>query len=301
MALIRRCTFLLLVLFSIGFGQTKVVYHSIYLFKIIDDSLDLKLKQPKGISVDLSGMIYVADSENNRILKFDKEGKLIKTVGGFGWEKEQFYTPFDIAASSGLDVFVADYNNHRIQRYDKDLNYISSLYSDKNWDDQLQFAYPKSVAVSIHGDLFLIDSENIRILKFNSFGEPELSFGDYAQGKGRLIDPVQIAVSADDKIYVSDRAADRIKVFDYFGNYLTEIGTGVLDKPTGVFYSRRKLLFVVDSGNSMIRSFDPKGHCVFQCSKISSSNEFKNLVDMVTFEDRLFVLDQDQIYVFELK
>ena len=288
---------------SASFSQPPEFKQVIYLYTMIGDSTcKIQLKQARALSVDLSGSIYVADTENNRILKFSKNGNLTKTVGGFGWEKEQFYSPYDIHASSALDIFVADYNNHRIERYDKDLNYISSFYSNENWEDQFQFGYPKSVASSIHGELFIIDGENIRLLKLNSFGEPEMSFGDFAEGKGRLLQPVQVAISQDDKIYVSDSQANKIIVFDYFGNYLTEIGTNFLKGPQGIFYSQLKLLFVADQGNKRIVAFKPGGELVIAWSKISDEiGSFQNPVDVVTFQQRIFVLDNNRIFVFELK
>lgn len=288
---------------SASFSQQSKFEHFIYLYTMIGDSTSqIQLKQARALSVDLSGSIYVSDTGNNRILKFNKDGKLIKTVGGFGWEKDQFYTPFDIHASSALDIFVADYNNHRVERYDKDLNYISSLYSNENWEDQFQFGYPKSVASSIHGELFIIDGENVRLLKLNSFGEPEMSFGDFAEGKGRLLQPVQVAISPDDKIYVSDSQASKIIVFDYFGNYLTEIGSNFLTEPQGIFYSPLKLLFVADQGNKRVVAFKPDGELIIAWSKISDElGSFQNPVDIVSFQQRVFVLDNDQIFVFELK
>jgi len=285
------------------FSQQPRFSQAIYLYTMVGDSTSvIQLKQAKALSVDLAGSIYVADTGNNRILKFNKDGKLIKTVGGFGWEKEQFYSPYDIHASSALDIFVADYNNHRIERYDKDLNYISSLYSNESWEEQFQFGYPKSVASSIHGELFIIDGENVRLLKLNSFGEPEMSFGDFAEGKGRLLHPVQVSISPDDRIYVSDSQANKIIVFDYFGNYLTEIGSNFLKDPQGIFYSPLKSLFVVDQGNKRVVAFKPDGELVIAWSKISDAlGSFQNPVDVVTFQQRVFILDNDRIFVFGLK
>ena len=281
-------------------AQQQIAGQAFFLTSILPDSV--QLNGAKGLSVDLSGDLYIADTGNNRILKISPSGEIINVVGGFGWDAEQFYTPLDICTGSALDVFVADYNNNRIQRYDKDLNYISSLNSDENWDESYQFGYPKSIDVSIHGELFILDRENVRILKLNSFGEPELSFGDYSEGKGQLLDPVQLTISPQDVIYVSDRQANKILVFDYFGNYISEIGGSILKEPQGISFSDRKLLFVADTGNKRIAVFNPAGELIYQWSQISpSEGTFQNPVDVVSFEKKVFVLDDDRIFVFELK
>ncbi len=299
------CLLLNSIVFSAAtsFSQQPEFKQAIYLYTMIGDSAStIQLKEARAMSIDLSGSIYVADTGNNRILKFDKDGRLIKTIGGFGWEKEQFYSPYDVHASSLLDIFVADYNNHRLERYDKDLNYISSFYSNDNWDEQFQFGYPKSVASSIHGEVFFIDGENIRLLKLNSFGEPEISFGGLAEGKGRLLQPSQVAISPDDRIYVSDSQANKVIVFDYFGNYLTEIGSDFLKRPQGIFYSPLKLVFVADQGNRRIVAFKENGELMLAWSTMADPiGSFQNPVDVVTFQNRAFILDNDRIFVFELK
>lgn len=274
-----------------------------YLYTVVGDSASpVQLKQARALSVGLSGQIYVSDTGNHRILQLSPNGDVIKVVGGFGWQKEQFYAPYDIHASSALDIFVADYNNHRIQRYDKDLNYISSLYSDANWAPTLQFGFPKSIASSFHGELFLIDGENTRILKLNSFGEPEMSFGDFAEGRGRLLQPVKLCISPDDQILVSDARANKIVVFDYFGNYLTEIGATVLNQPQGIFFSPRRLLFVADQGNGRIVVFKPDGELVLSYSGVSGGGgALLQPVDVVTFQQRMLVLDNDRLLMFEWK
>lgn len=284
-------------------AQTSLIRQPIYLYTLAGDSASgIQLKGAKGISVDLIGAVYIADTGNNRILKFDRNGRLLRSVGGFGWGKEQFFSPFDIHASAVLDIFVADYNNHRIERYDKDLNYISSFYSNQDWANHLQFGYPKSVASSIHGELFILDAENIRVLKLNSFGIPEISFGGLADGRGRLLQPIQLAVSRDDRIYVSDSRANKVIVFDYFGNYLTEIGTNWLKEPQGIFFDASKRLFVADAGNKRIAVFKSDGELLITWSKISDQHgSFQQPIDVAVFQNQIFVLDNDRVLVFEFK
>ena len=274
---------------------------AIYLYTMIgDNTSEVKLKQARALATDLSGAIYIADTGNNRILKFNRDGQLLKSIGGFGWDKEQFYAPYDIHAGSILDVFVADHNNHRIERYDKHLNYISSLYSNENWSQEFRFGFPRGVIISRHGDLFLIDTENIRLLKLNSFGEPEMTFGNYTEGKGRLLQPIKITIGPKDQIYVSDSRLNKVVVFDYFGNYLMEIGSDFLKEPQGIFFGPSNLLFVADQGNKRIAVFSPDGELKNTIEKITDElGKFKNPVDVVQFRNRIYVLDNDRVFVFD--
>jgi tripartite motif-containing protein 71 len=262
-----------------------------------------QLRHPLGISADPNGNIYVADTGNNRIQKFDSQGRLLASVGGFGWGQEQFQKPVDLCAENGLDVFVADYENRRIERYDKELNCISSYLPDANLPDRLQFGFPRSVGISIHGDLFIIDSENRRVLKLNSQHEPETSFGDYDWGEGNLGEPVQVCVSRTDKVFVSDDRLELVMVYDYFGNFLDSIGDKSVSSPAGLCISADNILYVADPDKDQIVAFDPEGRPL---ATIGSQGEklgaFNNPNDVALYQNRLYVADTDnhRIQVFEL-
>jgi len=258
---------------------------------------------PMAVSVDPKGQLYVADTGNNRIQKLDAKGKVEKFIGGFGWEREQFQRPVDICADNGLDVFVADYENRRIERYDKDLNWISSFYSSETLPEELQFGFPCGVDISIHGELFLVDDENYRVLKFNTQRESDLSFGDFDWGEGKLDQPCKVLVSRDDKIYVSDQAAGRIVVFDYYGNYLTYWGKGILSQPRGLCQTPSGYILVADWENHRIVVFDPAGRPVYQWgSRGDKLGAFNHPADVACHGDKVYVADSDnhRIQVFSI-
>ena len=116
-----------------------------------------QFNHPSSVSGDAYGNIYVADTGNNRIQKFDDNGQLLSFIGGFGWGKEQFQVPHDIFVYNSLDIYIADFENSRIERYDKDLNWITSYYSNENWESRDQFEFPRSIFLSLHGDFFIVD------------------------------------------------------------------------------------------------------------------------------------------------
>lgn len=264
-----------------------------------------QFQQPGGISTDPSGNVYVADTGNNRIQKFDGHGKLLTFIGGFGWGSEQFQRPLDICADNGLDVFVADYENNRIERYDKDLNWISSIVSNSAVDDRLQFAFPNSVSISIHGDLFIVDNENKRVLKMNTLREPVISFGGFDWGQGALSAPSRVFVSKNDKVYVSDADKSSVFVYDYYGNYLSQIGAGTLANPAGLALDQNNFLYVADSGNDKVFIFDSVGGAlVLEIGSFGDKyGAFQNPSDVAVFRDILYVADTDshRVQMFKIQ
>ena len=116
--------------------------------------------------ITANGFIYISDSGRDEIVLLDTLGNLLKTFGGYGWDENSFDDPADVFADP-LNIYIADKNNHSIKRFDKNLNYLSSLYKRESDFSQEQFGYPISCATSNQGDLYFIDSENRRVMKFD--------------------------------------------------------------------------------------------------------------------------------------
>lgn len=264
---------------------------------------ELPLVEPQALAIDAEGHLFVVDTGNNRIIKFQANGDYIYAVGGFGWENEEFDRPLDLTVKTGLDIFIADYHNERICRYDINLNYISSFQADETTANALQFGFPSSVDISRHGELFISDNENDRILKLNLNGEPNITFGDFNWGEGQLELPFKIEISQKDLVYVSDRGRDEIVIFDYYGNYISRFGKDLLAHPGGLTWSDDGLLFVADSGHHRIVVFDETPQVVYQWGERGKKiGAFINPVDVAIFNKNIYVLDagNNRIQVFEL-
>ncbi len=262
-----------------------------------------QFKNPQAISVDPQGSIYVCDTDNHRIQKFDTQGVFQRQIGGFGWGREQFYQPMDIQARSALDIFIADFQNQRIERYDRELNYLSSLHSDGANGERLQFTRPIGIAFSQQRELFIVDDENQRVLKMNSQGAAEFFFGDFKWGQGNLQRPRQIEVAQDERVLVVDEAAAAIFVFDYFGNFLTLWGQSLLAKPRGIFWDVRDWLFIADTGHHRFVILDQTGNCLFALNPLeTTAPPLLEPADIAVFKNQIFVLDASaacvQVYRF---
>jgi hypothetical protein len=71
------------------------------------------LSTPEDICIDESGFIYVADKDNNRIVKFDSEGILKKEFGLTAEGKSQLSNPEGVFVDSNGLIYAADTGNHR--------------------------------------------------------------------------------------------------------------------------------------------------------------------------------------------
>jgi len=182
------------------------------------------------IVLGTQGSIYVLDADENTLSIFSRLQDPPKTIGGFGWSSSLFDKPTGVA-TDGVNVYVSDYGNHRIQRFDRNLNYISSLSTRDTTDMASRFGYPLDVALSELGDLFILDGENIRVMKFNPQNSFERSFGDIRNGTGNLQHPMKI-IATNSRIFIGEK--NKILVYDYFGNYLGTIGEGAIHNLNGI-------------------------------------------------------------------
>src|SRR5215467_4268019 len=85
--------------------------------------------QPTDVLIAPNGDIFVTDShrngKNNRVIKFDRNGKFIKEWGHKGSGPGEFSEPHTIAMDSRGRLFVGDRENNRIQIFDQDGRYVA--------------------------------------------------------------------------------------------------------------------------------------------------------------------------------
>jgi hypothetical protein len=124
-----------------------------------------QLYNPRGLTVDGSGNVYVADYNNYRIVKWAPDA----TEGVIF--ANSIYS-FDLEFDSDGNLYSVDYSNHQIKKFSPGASsgvVIAGTGSNGSGSDQ--FYYPTGIGLDSSGNVYVADSENHRVQKIKKYPE----------------------------------------------------------------------------------------------------------------------------------
>lgn len=124
-----------------------------------------QMLKPHGLAVDNERNFYVSDSNNNRVLKFSKEGKFIKFLGQKGDEApSEILTPRSLAVDSRNNIYVVSGLGATVYVFNKD---GTALYSfSKLNDDEGTLILPSGIAIDEANKIFITETTGNRVSVF---------------------------------------------------------------------------------------------------------------------------------------
>jgi len=218
--------------------------------------------EPWDVAVAPDGSVFVADTFNHRIQKFDSTGKFIKMWGIFaqGDTPESFWGPRGIAVDEDGNVFVTDTGNKRVVVFDTDLNY-KTQFGGGGFEPG-QFDEPVGITVNSSGQIIVADTWNRRVQTFeiNKTGlefTPINSF-DVSAWYGQGIDnKPYLTTDMEGNIFLADPEIGRILKFSATGEYLQgyqdiNISEDLIGNPYGMDIDETGNLWFSDASSSVL-------------------------------------------------
>lgn len=158
------------------------------------------LCDPNGVAVDANGNLYIADQDNNRVLRFDAPFSDVSPTtadlvfgqsGDFsdvqchntGLNANSLCAPHDVAADASGNLYVADWSNHRVLRFNVPAVDATPTTADMVFGQGGDFTQgacnagglsadslcePYGIATDTAGNLYVADQDNNRALGFNN-------------------------------------------------------------------------------------------------------------------------------------
>ena len=248
-----------------------------------------RFTNPQGIAVDASGVVYVADTANNRIRRIAPDGG-VTTLAGDGQAGLQngtgtgarFNAPQGVAVDNQGNVYVADTGNSAV-RVINSSGEVQTLAGDGTVgsNDSPAARFDGLMGVATDGAsvyVYLSDTGNHRIRRLDPSGAvitiagAERGFADGSASQARFAEPSGIAADGAGKLVVADGINSLVRLVDpvLAANnspqaVVTLAGTG--DRgltngagnvarfltPRGVAVSQSSAIFVADTGNHVLR------------------------------------------------
>ena len=170
---------------------------------------DGQFKSPKGVAIDSKGLIYVADTGNQRIQVFKPDGTFVRKWGGKGPHDGEFHSCVGIAISSQDEVYVVDQALSRVQVFRTDGTFLrkwGSFGPPGYHDDRLH--NPTGVAIHPSGLVLVADTDNDRVQVFSADG------GYTGKSLEKVASPRGIAVDPKGRVYVTCGVAPFVRIFE---------------------------------------------------------------------------------------
>jgi sugar lactone lactonase YvrE len=269
------------------------------------------LQDPEGVSVDAAGRLWVADTFNHRVLRFDNAsaigsgananavlGQSDFISGSQGIAQNRMHSPVSLFADAGGRLWVVDTSNSRILRFDNAVGKGNGANADgvlgqpdftsnSSSTTQSSMAYPYGAAVDAAGRLWVADMVNNRVLRFNNaaslgnganasgvLGQPDFTTDVNHTTQNGMFEPFGVAADPSGNVYVADTFNSRILVYpaaaglsnganatyvlgqpDFTSNTPNNpsISAATLNDPFGAFYDPvTKGLWVADQYNHRV-------------------------------------------------
>lgn len=209
------------------------------------------------------GNIWVAErcgtnscvgSDLDPVLLFDTEGNLIRSFGGgmIAW-------PHGLEVDAEGNVWVADAwaqgaetSGHTVLKFSPQGELLMTIGTPGVAGSPPEHLdRPSDVLVAPNGEIYIVDShgqEVNRIHKYTADGTYLESWGETGFGPMQFRDPHALAMDSQGRIFVGDRANNRIQIIDQQGNFLaswTQFG-----RPSGIYIDENDIIYVADSESS---------------------------------------------------
>lgn len=129
-----------------------------------------KLSGPRGLAVNSSASIYIAEYSAHRVRILGTDGTSLGALGdGQGSAIGKLQWPSGVAVDSLDQIYVADTGNNRVQKFSS-TGALMAVFGERGSEEGM-FQEPRNVAVDSVGNVYIADAKNHRIQKFRPNGQ----------------------------------------------------------------------------------------------------------------------------------
>lgn len=197
-------------------------------------------KLPKGwafgevaaVAVDSRDQVYVFSRSEHPMTVFDRDGNFLRS-----WGETTFKRAHGLSMGPDDTIYCTDEGDHTVRRCTpegKVLLQIGVPNQPARYMSGRPFNRCTHTALSPAGDIYVSDGYgNPCVHKYAPDGRHLLTWGSSGSGPGQFNLPHNICCDADGLVYVADREAHRVQVFDGNGKYVSQWNN--LHRPSALY------------------------------------------------------------------
>jgi len=239
-----------------GNGAVHVIEKQKRSYRVIAAAGDTALECPIGLAAGGRGDLFVADAALARVFRLGLRGELLEEI------QEKFVRPTGVVHDAARGrLHIVDSGAHAVLTFEpREARWALVRRLGARGEGPGTFNFPTHAAVDAQGRLYVADSLNHRIQRFDADGKLLGAFGQAGDGTGDFAKAKGVAVDSDGHLYVADSLYDVVQIFDRDGRFLLSFGGsgqegGSLWLPTGIFIDAEDRIYVADSGNARIQVY----------------------------------------------
>lgn len=222
---------------------------------------------PCGVLIVPSGLIYVADTMNQRIVVLDHDGMVNTSWGTQGTDDGEFNEPRSVAKDHFGNIWVLDSGNSRVQIFSP-LGEFNSVWGSFGTDDYL-LNNPLGMTVNHIDQAIIADTGNFRFEVFNDGAVPVTQQGWFGEGPYQFKDPTGAAQTPTGVIAIADGKTGSVDFYDaddgeyeYIGRWKAPVPwNGAKRGPVfrGIACDRQDRIYLTDIRHNWVVRLRPLG------------------------------------------
>lgn len=242
------------------------------------DAADI-VNKPYGVAGQ-AGKIHVVDTRGSGYAVFDLLNKRFYTVTGTGGGTMR--KPINIAIDADGNKYVTDTGRNQVLMYDANDRF------QRAYGTEGQFKPGQAVVVGDRLYVTDLDHHQVHVLERES-GRTLAVIGKAGSAEGEMFHPTNIAVSADNHLFVTDTTNFRVQKFTADGKFVRSFGSagssiGHFARPKGVALDREDRLYVVDAAFENVQVFDRDGKLLMFFGQPGGQPENLNLPTAIALD-----------------
>lgn len=218
------------------------------------------LSRPVGVALDADENLYVAEQGLKGVSVFDRNGKKLNFISEDSLER-----PTGVAVDRNNNrIYVVDTGHtesteHTVKIFSPDGELLGHLGEGKG-NAPGHFMFPTYVTVDNDGNVYVTDTLNSRVQKFDPDGNYLMSFGERGNGWGMFDKPKGVALDSFGNVYIADSGWSNVQIFNQQGQILLFFGgrgplPGMLKNATDVAIDPQNNIYVADYINHRIEQY----------------------------------------------